>query len=117
ALVPTGMPGIPASAIAAAYEGTCALADGRYRCWGNNGADQLGGPTTIVNTPAPPSTLTGIVALRMGFEHTCALRDDRSVWCWGQNRLGALGDNTANGNSFTTREPVRVANLGEMADV
>ena len=24
-------------------------------------------------------------------EHTCALRDDRSVWCWGSNGQGELG--------------------------
>jgi len=29
-----------------------------------------------------------------GGNHTCAIREDRTLWCWGRNRYGQLGDGT-----------------------
>lgn len=42
-----------------------------------------------------------------GTTHTCALRADASVWCWGDNSLGQLGD----GSRETSHVPVRVRAL------
>lgn len=47
------------------------------------------------------------VDLALGSGHTCARRSDGSVWCWGDNRHGQLGD-----GSITQRAtPVRVVGL------
>jgi alpha-tubulin suppressor-like RCC1 family protein len=39
-------------------------------------------------TPQPPPKWTQVAA---GGEHTCALRDDHSVWCWGRNNFSQVG--------------------------
>jgi hypothetical protein len=36
--------------------------------------------------------LSGVQALVSGALHHCALRSDGTVWCWGDNKWGALGD-------------------------
>lgn len=46
------------------------------------------------NCPSGPcvqGTCRVAKALGLGAEHSCALLDDASVWCWGSNRFGQLG--------------------------
>ncbi|MBF0487187.1 MAG: hypothetical protein HQK98_03415, partial [Nitrospirae bacterium] len=59
------------------------------------------------NTPVQVSGLTGVTAVAGGFEHTIALTGDGTVWAWGYNGYGQLGDGT-NTNSNT---PVQVSGL------
>jgi alpha-tubulin suppressor-like RCC1 family protein len=79
---------------------TCAiLDDGSVSCWGlNNYYGQLGdGTTTDRYTPTQTSSLgTGrtAVAISAGEEHTCAILNDGTVSCWGNNGDGQLGDGT-----------------------
>jgi alpha-tubulin suppressor-like RCC1 family protein len=42
-----------------------------------------------------------------GGGHSCALMPDRTVWCWGQNTTGQLGDNSTADSTV----PVQVQNL------
>jgi alpha-tubulin suppressor-like RCC1 family protein len=49
--------------------------------------------------PAPAAASTTIApsvtpSVATGGEHTCAVRTDGSVWCWGRNDSGQLGDGT-----------------------
>jgi alpha-tubulin suppressor-like RCC1 family protein len=65
----------------------------RVECWGQNGMGQLGdgrqeGEARI---PVHPPGMTGVVALSAGATHTCAIKDDGSLWCWGLNAHGQLG--------------------------
>jgi len=45
------------------------------------------------------------VQVSAGDAHTCALREDGAVFCWGSNATGQLGD----GTRFSERRPVRIA--------
>jgi len=36
--------------------------------------------------------LTGVVAIAAGNHHTVALKEDGTVWAWGRNSDGQLGD-------------------------
>ena len=97
------------TAIAAGQSHTAALkSDGTVWCWGSNGQDQLGdgGASGIESTtPVRASGLTDITAIACGFNHTIALKSDGTVWCWGENMNGQLGD----GNSPTRSDvPVQV---------
>jgi len=44
------------------------------------------------------------LAVSAGDWYTCAIRDDRSMWCWGRNNSGVLGD----GTSVTRLHPTQV---------
>ncbi|MFN3217003.1 MAG: hypothetical protein ACE367_10945 [Acidimicrobiales bacterium] len=96
-------PGLTATAIAAGDDHTCALLDdGSVKCWGNNGRGRLGigdtfhrgdqvgemGADLLPVDLGPDRTATAITA---GGVHTCALLDDGSVKCWGNNASGQLG--------------------------
>jgi alpha-tubulin suppressor-like RCC1 family protein len=82
---------------------TCAvLDDGTVRCWGNNIHGEVGDgtvtpPTASQKTLAVAVTgLNNIVSVTAGATHTCALRADGTLWCWGDNPFGELGDGTTN---------------------
>lgn len=73
---------------------TCALTlDGVAKCWGYNGASQLGNSGGI--TPVDvPGLRGGSLALAAGGSHTCALTSTSGIKCWGSNAYGQLGDGT-----------------------
>ena len=84
-------------AVTAGGTHTCALmATGGVRCWGNNLYGQLGdGTTTNRWTSVAVAGLPDVVrTINAGVEHTCALAADDSIWCWGSNASGQLGDGT-----------------------
>ena len=90
---------VDATAIAAGDHFTCALlADQTAKCWGYNCQGQLGLGTQAcpygVPTPAQVLGLHGVVQLAAGAAHACALLEDGTVECWGDNRVGQLGDGT-----------------------
>jgi prepilin-type N-terminal cleavage/methylation domain-containing protein len=92
----SGLTGV--TGIALGYEHTCTtINDGSVRCWGENDSyyGKLGDATyTNRTTPVTVSSLTGITQLDAGQYHTCAIRNDGVVRCWGYNGNGQLGDGT-----------------------
>ncbi|MFC1742761.1 RCC1 domain-containing protein [Candidatus Riflebacteria bacterium] len=67
--------------------------------------------TTGAPPPAPNSILpiSGVIAVAAGYEHSLALRSDGTVWAWGYDSSGQLGD----GNDGNSEEyfPVQVGVL------
>ena len=81
---------------------TCALVEDDpqtagygVKCWGENIKGQLGdGTTTTRTTPVDVNLLaSGVDALAIGVQHTCALLSTGGMKCWGNNGSGELGDN------------------------
>ncbi|MFM7080859.1 MAG: RCC1 domain-containing protein, partial [Actinomycetota bacterium] len=97
---------------------TCGLKpDGQILCWGLNNLGQLGRGTTTQNasaeqlrqnaTPTPINAALRFSSIAVGSSHVCGLtRDTRSVWCWGDNSYGQLG-NRSRANSPVPVEVVR----------
>ncbi|HEU4534034.1 MAG TPA: RCC1 domain-containing protein, partial [Polyangiaceae bacterium] len=73
-----------ASAAVFRHRHACAIVGGALACWGDNEAGQLGDGTTKPR-PAPRRVaLAGrVVQASLGWGHTCALRADAKVFCWG----------------------------------
>lgn len=86
-----------ATAAAAGALHACLLTtQGAVFCWGTNAWGQLGdGTQTPRAVPTPVSGLTsGVVAIGVGFDHSCALLATGGVKCWGRNNQSQLGDGT-----------------------
>jgi alpha-tubulin suppressor-like RCC1 family protein len=100
--------------ISAGDSHTCArLADGTLRCWGDGGSGRLGYPNSPYvgddETPAQMGpVLTGapheVLAVAAGGAHTCALRDDGTVVCWGRGADGELGQGSTGSFGDSTGE-------------
>lgn len=76
--------------------------DGHVYSWGANDEGQLGSGAFTVTPrplPAPVVDLDDVVAIAAGTNNTaCALRRDASVWCWGRNNIGQIGDGSSGAN-------------------
>jgi alpha-tubulin suppressor-like RCC1 family protein len=89
--------------------------DGKARAWGYNASGQLGDGTDInkntpvvVKAPEGEGALAGMETIFGGGHHSIALGQDGSVWTWGNNNSGQLGD----GTSVRKTRPVQVKGLG-----
>ncbi len=87
-------------------------ADGSVWSWGENVEGQLGNSTTT-SSPTPIQVLgpggvgylTGVVKVAAGERHVVALKGDGTVWAWGRNTVGELGENATSAMETT---PVQV---------
>ena len=94
------------TAITAGGAHTCALTTvGGVKCWGSNGAGQLGNDTggngTDKSTPVDVVEKYqfflpqfGAQQVSAGSQHACILTNVGGVKCWGANYSGQLGDGT-----------------------
>jgi alpha-tubulin suppressor-like RCC1 family protein len=100
-------------AIAAGGDHSLAVtADGRVWAWGRNGDGEIGDGTTTTRTaPVQVLGLAGATHVAAGGDFSLALVRDAaaegSVWAWGANAMGTLGD----GSLVSRSVPVRVATL------
>ena len=120
---PRGLP-FPANAVtnviaiaAGSTHSVFLKADGTVWTAGRNHTGQLG-DGTLPDGTFPPSRnlsrqvqgLTGISAIAAGGNHTLALKSDGTVWAWGENINGQLGD----GGSTNSGVPLKVAGLSSV---
>jgi len=86
--------------------------DGSLWAWGINNAGQLG-DGTAENRYNPVKIMDDVTAVSIGSGgawgvdrmHTVAIKTDGSLWGWGSNMYGQLGDGTTENRYY----PVRIA--------
>ena len=75
--------------------------DGTLWLWGGIGYGELG-DNTRTNKSSPVQTIAGGTNWRQvatGSSHTAAIKTDGTLWNWGNNQSGQLGDNTLSAKS------------------
>jgi alpha-tubulin suppressor-like RCC1 family protein len=104
----SGLTGVTAIA-GGGYHSLALKSDGTVWAWGDNADGQLGNGTlfNINVVPVPVSGLTEITAIAGGGHHSLALNNDGTVWAWGSNDSGQLG----NGTNTDSNVPVQVSGL------
>lgn len=98
---------------------TCALNNSKVLCWGDNSNGQLGtekvgapqySPTPQMVSLSSNDIPTDIVA---GGSHTCALLNNGTVKCWGNNQSGQLG----NGTTSNSATPIIVSQINNAKQI
>jgi YD repeat-containing protein len=86
---------------------------GKVWTWGDNTTGQIGNgitSTTGMSVPFQVPGLSNAIAVSGGDRFTAALLSDGTVWTWGWNGFGQLGDGTHTDRSA----PVKVKNLSDV---
>ena len=92
----SGVTAIASGMLDSSYGGhTCAVtASGAVKCWGLNDHGQLGDGSSA-NASSPVDVLglaSGVKAITVCGDHTCALTSGGVVLCWGNNVSGQLDE-------------------------
>jgi alpha-tubulin suppressor-like RCC1 family protein len=83
---------------------------GAVYCWGRGTEGQLGNGANV--TSATPVLVSGtgpgglvVESIAAGTRHTCAVVTGRSVYCWGENSYGEVGDGSKTPRNVPTKVP------------
>jgi YD repeat-containing protein len=100
--------------VSAGWKHAVALtSDGKVWTWGDNTYGQIGNGITStigISVPFQVAGLSNVLAVSGGDRYTAMLKADGTVWTWGWNGFGQLGDGT-----FTDRStPVQVVGLSNV---
>lgn len=88
------------------------LPDGSLWAWGDNSSGQLGIGYTggFVTVPTRVGTDTDWVDIAAGYKFSLALKSDGTLWAWGYNISGQLGDGT--GITSGKDKPIKIPIFG-----
>lgn len=103
-------------AVGAGY--SCAVRkDGTAWCWGSAIGGQLGNGTASGQYDTPVQVAGGgdYTAISAGGDTTCAIRADGTLWCWGDDTYGELGNGTTTATGVDT--PVQAGTAGDWTSV
>ena len=81
--------------------------DGNLWAWGWNGQGQLGcetsgdksTPVKVVNSDPGKTQFGNVKTVFAGTHHTVAIKNDGTLWAWGSNQYGQLGDDGTNSSN------------------
>ena len=104
--------------IAANGDNTYALkSNGTVYAWGDDGYDQIGNTSSANNqvTPLQVQNLSGVSSIAADGTAALAIKTNGTVWAWGDNNTGELGDNAACGKYCVT--PVQAIGLSTTGSI
>jgi alpha-tubulin suppressor-like RCC1 family protein len=92
---------------------------GRLWCWGANFMGQAGLGTTnfSVSVPTLVPSMSNVVEISSAgtAAHFCARKTDNTVWCWGWNADGQIGDGTSGTSNQIRATPKQVSGVEAVA--
>ena len=96
---------------AGAFHTVAIKSDGTLWAWGANWSGQLGdGTTADKDIPTQEnSKSTNWSAVSAGYAHTVATKDDDTMWAWGSNNYGQLGNDTTVNSSTPVKNGSNVS--------
>jgi alpha-tubulin suppressor-like RCC1 family protein len=95
---------------------TCGVqTGGTLWCWGYNGAGELGigNTNTPQKSPVQVGSATTWSQVSTGYAFGCAVRTNGTLWCWGVNADGEVGDGTTTNRT----SPVQVGTATDWSSV
>ena len=103
----------------------CSVRDSTLRCWGLNDLGQLGIASTVTCsneacTKTPAIVLSNVTKVALGQRATCAIRGDKTLWCFGDDRqrqLGLTPTGLCDGSNACVPAPTQVPNITGVIDV
>ncbi len=102
--------------VAAGAQHTCGInVFGQLKCWGENGSGQLGINSTVDNS-SPQLVSSGTVYYKKvvsGSMHSCAIKNDNKLFCWGENASRQVGNNS----TTDRRVPTAIDNVNNYLDI
>jgi alpha-tubulin suppressor-like RCC1 family protein len=114
----------PAVQVVGGFDHTCAKSkNGVVKCWGSNVMGQAGngvvnpdgGDAPNVISPAAVINVgSSVLGIGDGLNHTCAIKSDRTVACWGYDYSGQLGDGKKVQHSST---PINVSGVTNVMQI
>jgi alpha-tubulin suppressor-like RCC1 family protein len=109
---PAQVPGTYTQLAAGNAHSLALRADGTLWAWGDNFYGQLGSTANnATHTPNPTPAQVGTASytqLAAGYDFGLALRPDGTLWAWGRNTYGQLGNSTRTGTDDPTPTPTQV---------
>ena len=118
----SGLTGV-VTAVDAGHKHSLALTNGTVWAWGDNAGGQLGcnsnndkDQPVQVHGSGNVGYLDGVTQVAAGWHHSLAVRNDGSLWSWGDGWYGQLGVNS-NNDKYTPVQVHGAGNVGHLSDV
>ena len=95
-----------AQVAAGSYHSLAVKTDGSLWAWGYNYNGQLGNGTSGsgTNVSTPVKIMDGVAQVAAGYSHSLAVKTDGTLWAWGYNYSGQVG----NGTGTNVSTPVKI---------
>ena len=99
---------------ASSYYSVALKDNGDLYTWGHNAIGQLGDGTdgAAANKNSPTRISTGWQSVSAGGLHVLAIKTDNTLYSWGYNRVGQLGDGT-DGAAASKNSPTKVGSAAD----
>jgi len=104
--------GLLFQSISSGYGHSCGVTTSQQvYCWGLNGSGQLGSGVANGSTPVRSGSIEAIEVAASGIgtgsgAHSCAISANRlTVWCWGRNDTGQLGNGSTTAAATANPNP------------